>query len=62
MGLDETLYRTVRSSLLATEPLPSLNKVYSTLVQEERVKAITRAKEDHGEIMALAAHTSFRSK
>ena len=35
MGLEGDLYRTVRSNLLATEPLPSLNRVYSTLVQEE---------------------------
>ena len=38
MGLDENLYGTVRSSLFATEPLPSLNMVYSTLIQENESK------------------------
>jgi hypothetical protein len=30
MGLDDVLYGTNRSSLLATDPLPSLNRVYAT--------------------------------
>jgi len=38
MGLDGNLYGTVRSSLLAIEPLPSLNMVYSTLIQENESK------------------------
>nr|GEZ01788.1 retrovirus-related Pol polyprotein from transposon TNT 1-94 [Tanacetum cinerariifolium] len=29
MGLDETLYGTVKSNLLAQDPLPNLNKIYS---------------------------------
>ena len=57
MGLEGDLYRTVRSNLLATEPLPSLNRVYSTLVQEERVKNMARSKDNHGELMAFAAQT-----
>jgi len=32
MGLNETLYRTVKSNLLATDPLPLVNHVYSTIV------------------------------
>lgn len=44
MGLDDVNYSTVRSNILATDPLPSMNKVYSTLVQEERNQTITRAK------------------
>ena len=55
MELNGDLYGTVQSNLLATEPLPSLNKVYSTLVQEERVKTMARAKDDHGVFMALIA-------
>ena len=35
MGLDETVYDTVRSNLLAQDPLPNMNKVYSILIQEE---------------------------
>ena len=62
MGLDDSDYGTIRSNLLATERLPPLNKVYSTLIQEERVKVITRAKEECGEIMGLAVQTSFKPK
>lgn len=54
MGLDEKMYGTVRSSILTQDPLPSLNKVYPILIQEERVKTITRAKEERGDVMALA--------
>ncbi|CAH9146646.1 unnamed protein product [Cuscuta epithymum] len=40
MGL-ESFYANVRSSLLGIEPLPSLNLVYSRLIQEEEVRTIT---------------------
>lgn len=53
MGLDDVVYGTTRSSLLATDPLPSLNRVYATLIQEERVKAISRTKEERTEIVGL---------
>ncbi|KAJ8626780.1 hypothetical protein MRB53_020087 [Persea americana] len=53
MGLDDNVYGTVRSNILAQDPLPSMNKVYSLLIQEERVKTITRGKEEREDIMAL---------
>ena len=53
VGLDENMYGTVRSNILAQDPLPNMNKVYSTLIQEERVKTIARGKEEREEIMAL---------
>lgn len=62
MGLDNSTYGTVRSSLLATDPLPSLNRVYSTLIQEERIKTITQAKEEREEVMGLAVQTNTKSK
>ena len=62
MGLDDMVYGTVRSSLLAIEPLPSLNRVYSTLIQEERIKNINRTKEEQGEITGLAIETGARMK
>ncbi|XP_073280573.1 uncharacterized protein [Primulina huaijiensis] len=62
MGLDEGSYGTVRSNLLATEPLPTLNKVYLALAQEERMKIITRAREDRGEVIGLAVQTNTRLK
>ncbi|KAI5445094.1 hypothetical protein KIW84_013375 [Lathyrus oleraceus] len=62
MGLDDTLYGTVQSNLLAQDPLPTLNKVYATLVQEERLRGITRVIEERGEAMAFAVHSNFKHK
>ena len=60
MGLDDVTYGAVRSNLLATDPLPSLNRVYSTLIQEERVRTITRGREERGEVMGLSVQTAGR--
>ncbi|PNX95257.1 retrovirus-related Pol polyprotein from transposon TNT 1-94 [Trifolium pratense] len=53
---------TLRSNLLATGPLLKLNRVYATLVQEERVKAISRGKEERGEVVGFSAQVRGRSK
>ncbi|KAK8945059.1 hypothetical protein KSP39_PZI008421 [Platanthera zijinensis] len=58
MGLDGDVYGMVRSNILAQEPLPRMNKVYSILVQEERVKTVVRGREDRGDMMALTARAS----
>lgn len=55
MGLDENVFGVVRSNLLTMDPLSTLNRVYSTLIQEEQVKTTTRGKEERSEVMALAA-------
>lgn len=57
LGLDDTIYGTVRSNILALDPLPTLNKVYLMLVQEERVKTISRGKEERADVMALTTPT-----
>lgn len=62
MGLDDVLYGTVRSNLLATDPLPTLNRVYATLVQEERVRTISRGKEERGEVVGFSAQARGRTK
>lgn len=61
MGLDEGSYGNVRSNLLATEPLPTLNKVYLALIQEERMKIITSKREER-EVIGLAVQTNTRLK
>lgn len=45
MGLDDESYKTTQSNVLATNPLLSLNRVYATMVQEERVRTITKSEE-----------------
>lgn len=62
MGLDDVVYGTTRSSLLVTDPLPLLNRVYANLIQEERVKAISRTKEERTEIVSLAVQTGGRAR
>jgi len=62
MGLDYGLYGRVHSNLLATDPMPSLNKMYYILVQEERLRTITWNKEERTGVMALAAQTGARMK
>nr|GLL39973.1 copia protein (gag-int-pol protein) [Ipomoea trifida] len=42
MGLDEITYGTVRSNILAVEPLPSLNKAYGIVIRDEKVKSMAR--------------------
>ncbi|XP_072066989.1 uncharacterized protein [Arachis hypogaea] len=46
MGLDDASYGTVRSNILVTDPLPTLNRVYAMLVQEERVKTMAKASKE----------------
>ncbi|KAF7839695.1 retrovirus-related Pol polyprotein from transposon TNT 1-94 [Senna tora] len=62
LGLDDNLYGTVPSTVLAQDPPPGVNKVYSILVQEERVKTMARAKDDQVEVMALATRTRHDSR
>lgn len=62
MGLDDTLYGTVRSNMLAADPLSTLNRVYSILIQQERANTITRAKEEKGEVIGLAVQTYSRTR
>jgi len=53
MGLDDTIYGTIRSNILAHDPLSNLNKVCLILIQEEQVQTMTCGKEDKGEVMDL---------
>jgi len=61
LGLD-IVYGTARLNLLATDPLPSLNRIYSTLVQEERLRSMARAVDEHRDVMALMVQTLARGK
>ena len=54
MGLYEDGYETVRSNILSIEPLPNLNRVYAMIVQQERVRTMTRTKEERGSPMSFA--------
>ena len=62
MGLDDTIYGSVRSNILSIDPLPPLNRAYSLVVQEERVQTITRRKEGHGEPIAFAVQGGVKGQ
>jgi len=47
MGLDDTIYDSIHSDILAHNPFLNLNKVYSILIQEKQVQTMTRGKEDN---------------
>lgn len=43
MGLDDGSYSQIRSNIIASDPLPNMNKVYSQLVEQEQVKLMTKS-------------------
>ena len=61
MGLDEDGYGTVRSNILSIEPLPNLNRVYAMIVQQERVRTMTRTKEERGSPMSFVVQVGGRN-
>ncbi|KAK4388155.1 hypothetical protein Sango_2422100 [Sesamum angolense] len=38
MGHDDDVYGTIRSNIIAQEPLPLLNHTYALIIQEERIE------------------------
>ena len=42
MGLDETMYESVKSNLLSRDPLPTIDEAYNILTQDEESKAVSR--------------------
>ncbi|CAH9093904.1 unnamed protein product [Cuscuta epithymum] len=57
LGLDGRVYGTLRSNLLSTTELPTLNKVYNIILQEERLQKVTRGQADVQEAAAFAMRT-----
>lgn len=53
MGLDDAMYRTIRSSILSMDPLPNVSQVY-VIVQEECHRNIAKGKEERGEVVGFA--------
>lgn len=49
MGLDSSLYGTIRSQILNYEPLPTLGKAYSMVVAEERHQMVSCNQEHRAE-------------
>ncbi|KZV44373.1 hypothetical protein F511_18069 [Dorcoceras hygrometricum] len=62
MGFDDVMYGTLSTNLLSMEPLPNLNRVYSTVIQEERHRNIARSKEGHGDVVGFTAQAVLGAK
>ncbi|CAH9085523.1 unnamed protein product [Cuscuta epithymum] len=62
MGLYTDFYGQVRSQLLTQTPLPTLNRAYQQVTQEERVRGITQVKDDKPNVVGFAARPEGRGK
>ena len=60
MGLDETLYGGVKSSLLSRVPLSTLEEAYNTLIQDEETKLVGRLNEERTDVASFAVQTNPR--
>ena len=56
MGLNET-YSQIRGQVLLLDPLLSINKVYSLLIQDESQRSIAHSARDYVESTALSAQS-----
>lgn len=61
MGLNSE-YNTVRSNILSTEPLPSLNRIYSLVSTEETHCSIDRSRDVGPEAAAFLAKTAVMQR
>ncbi|KAG7598819.1 F-box associated interaction domain [Arabidopsis suecica] len=61
MGLDETVFGAVKSSLLSRDPLPSIDEAYQVVTQDEESKRGSRLLEERNEGASFAVRISPRS-
>ncbi|KAL8141576.1 hypothetical protein V2J09_014608 [Rumex salicifolius] len=54
IGLNDAVFGTLRSNILAQDPFPDLNKVYALVVQEERHRSLITSRESP-DAVAMAA-------
>ncbi|XP_061365776.1 uncharacterized protein LOC133309055 [Gastrolobium bilobum] len=59
MGLDESTFGNLRSHILNTSPLPSVNKVYAIVTQEETHRSISRVQDERRLITTLPNAGTF---
>lgn len=59
LGLDASLYGNVRTAIVNTDPLPSIDHAYSMVAREEQMRSSDRdrVKETRGEAVAFAVNT-----
>lgn len=62
MGLHSDYYSQLRTNLLSQEPLPSLDRAYQQITQEERIRGITRARESPQEVVGFSIRPEGRAR
>lgn len=62
MGLDETLYGSVNSSLLSRVPLLTLDEAYNVLTQDEESKSVSRMNEEKFEGVSFVIQSTPRPR
>ncbi|KAA8545399.1 hypothetical protein F0562_020183 [Nyssa sinensis] len=62
MGLNDELFGTIRSQILAMDPLPSIGRAYAMVIQEEKHKSVTRGREDKSDTAAFAVYARGRDR
>ena len=62
MGLDETLFGAVKSSLLSCDPLPTVDEAYQVVTQDEESKCATRSMEERNDAVSFAMQSSARPR
>lgn len=62
MGLDETLFGAGKSSLQSRDPLPSLDKAYQVVTQDEESKRAGRMLEEHTDGVSFAVQPTSRPR
>ncbi|KAL1205543.1 hypothetical protein V5N11_003720 [Cardamine amara subsp. amara] len=54
LGLDEATFGAVRTSIVTTDPLPSMNQVYSKIKSVERIHTVVRGREQTQQAVFVA--------
>ncbi|KAJ8628129.1 hypothetical protein MRB53_021436 [Persea americana] len=62
LGLCSKYYAQLRSTILSQDPLPSLNRVFQQIAQDERVRGITRITEEKPEVVGFAVRMANRTQ
>lgn len=62
LGLYSEYYAPIRSTLLSQDPLPSLNRAFQQVVQEERVRGIAQLKDEKPEAVGFTVRTDVRGR
>ncbi|VFQ66724.1 unnamed protein product [Cuscuta campestris] len=60
LGLDDEQFGHIRLQIMATEPVPDIDRAYSLISQEERHQSIVRSRDDRTDSVAFAARSDRR--